>query len=144
MKTSLGLLDALFGKKVTVELPDGSGGQRRITVTEKWLQKMIAEKRMREVPESSVVVFLIGPHGEKTATLQIGEDIDQDTVDEFRDPDTGALYGGYAFENGQENTFLLQKRIYDEMEAQMADMRGFIDSEVDRALGRSRDPEAGG
>lgn len=99
---------------------------------------------MRELPGSSVVVFLIGPHGEKTATVQIGEDIDQSTVDEFRDGATGALYGGYAFENGQENTFLLQKPMYDEMKQRIENMRGLIDSEVDRALGRPRGSDPGG
>ena len=45
MRTSLSLIDALFGKKVTVEVPDGRGGRRQITVTEKWLEKMVALKR---------------------------------------------------------------------------------------------------
>lgn len=117
------------------EVTNSSDGRRKIVITEKSLHKIM----MSKVPESSIILFLIGPHGEKTAMLTIGKDIEQATVDEFRDPDTGAIYGGYIFEKGQENTFLLQKSLYNKMKTQMNSMKGFINSEVDRALGRSFD-----
>lgn len=61
---------------------------------------MVAENRMNKVPDASVGLFLVGPDGEQTSTLKIGEDIDRAEVDEFLDTETGAIYGGYCYEAG--------------------------------------------
>ena len=115
MRTSVSLLDALFGKKITFDVPDTRGGRRKLRVTEKRMEQMVAEKRLSEAPDSSIVLFLIGPHGAKTATMRIGEDIDQTKVDEFRDPETGVIYGLYHFlPGGVENTYLVQRCMYEE------------------------------
>jgi len=49
MKTSVGLLDALFGKRVTIELPTPNGESNTVKVIEKWLAKMETEGKVRKV-----------------------------------------------------------------------------------------------
>lgn len=141
MRTSVSIMDALFGERVSFEVPDGQGGKRQVSVTKKWLDKMIAEKRISQVPDSSIVLFMDGPNGERTATLKIGEDIEQTTVDEFRDPETNAIYGMYCYEAGQEKSFLVQRSLYEETQKKLNNpaQKAFIDAEVDRALGRIHD-----
>ena len=49
MKTSVDRLDALFGEKVTVEIPAPNGGVKRIKVTKKWVENMEMEGKIKQV-----------------------------------------------------------------------------------------------
>ena len=138
MKTSVSILDAIFGKRVYLEVPNPTerGGMRRISVTKKWLEKMTAQAMKRKVNTDSIVLFLIGPRGEQTTTLRVGVDIKSETAAEYRDPGTGAIYGFYSFEKGERQTFLLQRQKYDELKSQLSSQehKAMIQAEVDRAM----------
>lgn len=59
MKTSVGFLDALFGEKVTLEMPLPTGGVKKVKVTRKWLEQMEREGKIQKVPSSSRLVSQI-------------------------------------------------------------------------------------
>lgn len=141
MRTSVSCFDALFGRKVTAKATDSRGRSYRICVTEKWLEKSLAEKRVGQAPENSIALFLHGPDDEKLTTLKIGEEIDHATVEGFRDKQTGALYGLFYFEGGHERTFLVQREQYIESKQRLSSPKhkAVIESEVNRALGVDRD-----
>lgn len=141
MRTSVGILDALFGKRITFEVPGLLGKVKRVSVTEKWMKKMIAEKRIKDVTEGTVVVVMDGPQGERTATARVGVDIDQATVDEFLDPETVTVYGMYCFKNDEEVQFFVQRSVYEKTKRHLSspEYKASIDSEVDRAMGWNQD-----
>jgi len=111
MKLSVGLWDSMFGKKVTIDVPNGQGGIVKRTATEKFLNKMITQGKMARV---------IGVHIMNTITgyefrnWTIGEDISEDLVNRFSDPETGELYVIVAYVDGDPKTMVLQKSVYEE------------------------------
>lgn len=52
MKTSVGFWDALFGKRVTLEIPSPNGSVKKAEVTKKWLEKMKNEGKIKQVSSS--------------------------------------------------------------------------------------------
>jgi len=52
MKTSVGFWDALFGERVTLEIPSPTGGLKKVEVTKKWLEKMKRDGKMKQVSSS--------------------------------------------------------------------------------------------
>lgn len=53
MKTSIGFWDALFGEKITLEVPSPNGSVKKVEVTKKWLEQMKREGKMKQVSSSS-------------------------------------------------------------------------------------------
>jgi len=53
MKTYTNLWDAMFGKRIELHVPNGRGGEKTISVTERWLEKMEREKRIAKVATSN-------------------------------------------------------------------------------------------
>jgi hypothetical protein len=49
VKTSIGIWDALFGKRVTMEIPTPDGSVKKVEVTKKWLEQMESQGKMKQV-----------------------------------------------------------------------------------------------
>lgn len=109
MHPSLGLWDRLFGKKIKIDLPNGQSRW----VSERWFNEMVSRGHAKEIP--SIRVHLIGGGPELTGDgidmreqlddwgmsgcktyrveqWQIGVEITQEIVDQWRDPKTGDLF----------------------------------------------------
>ena len=126
--------DKIHGKFRSVEVKQPDGTIRQMEVSEKWLLTKKLKKEMASAPEDWIQANFIGPRGDRIEILKIGKDVDRDTVSEFRDHDTGQLYGMYAFSAGEEEVNLIQKAMYDEVKRQMVEMQPFIDEEVRRSI----------
>ena len=116
MKFSLGFLDQLFGEKITLELPDGNGKIVKRTVTKKWMDQMMNQGKMSIVTDV-IRVHILDPlyeDGYKVENWTIGEDINQETVTNFQDPQTGDLYAIVVYENGKGKTMVLKKELFDD------------------------------
>jgi len=87
--------DERYGQFRSVEVKQPDGATRHMEVTDKWLVTQKLKKEMAAQPEDWIQANFIGPYSDRIAILRIGEDVDQGTVSEFRDPDTGQLYGMY-------------------------------------------------
>jgi len=71
MKTHTGLWDALFGEKVTLEVPSDNGDSTKVVVTTKWIDKMEREGRIKKV-ESSEQTSDTDPLEEKAKMIVSG------------------------------------------------------------------------
>ena len=107
MRFATGLLDWIFGERITIELPNG---QKR-TVTKHWLAKM--SQQGRAAPITTIQVHTIGRAPEfndmhafdswmlsggntyQQETWEIGKDVTAEQAAEYRDTETGALYVSY-------------------------------------------------
>jgi len=63
MKTSVGFWDALFGERVTLEIPSPNGNTKKVAVTKKWMEKMEREGKMKPVSSPTVKVNILDPMG---------------------------------------------------------------------------------
>ncbi|HVZ00963.1 MAG TPA: hypothetical protein VHA35_15760 [Dongiaceae bacterium] len=102
MKFSMGLSDALFGKKLTVEVPQEDGTVRRIQVTEKWLRDAEASGKLVPVQAAPTVttVHVVSPYGLRDIEFVVGEDIPEDRYEQLVDRETNALYALEVFRDG--------------------------------------------
>ena len=108
MRFSVGWWDELFGDRVTLEVPNTEGQTIKRQVTKKWLEKMEADGHIK--PSQPVVrVHLLGLSGKTVEHWLVGTDIDQETVDEFRDVATGDIYASTHLEKGKPQTFVIKK-----------------------------------
>ena len=119
MKFSTGIFDSLFGEKITIELPGSDGQIIKRTVTRKWFEQMQTEGKVRPVAESMVRVHLLGPGGCTVQHWVVGRDLDLQTCEKFRDPETGDVYALTVFEQGKPKTYFLEKHLWDEAKAKM-------------------------
>lgn len=122
MKPYVGLWDALFGKKVTIEVPTPAGGVKKVQVTQKWLEQMQGAGQMRDVTSEMVKVNVLDPMGglslknfddpsefldalgEPRSDVQvehwrIGERVTQEQYDTFLDRETQELYALTTYGN---------------------------------------------
>ena len=113
MKMALGLWDYLFGQEVTIELtgPDNELIQRK--VTKKWIESKQREGKMVKTDVVPVHVLHV-MNGYTIQHWTIGEDIDAEAVEGFRDSESGAIYALIHFENGEEVTHLMAKHLWEE------------------------------
>jgi hypothetical protein len=115
MRFSLGMLDWLFGEKITVELPTANGAMRRFTVTKKWHEKMIAEGKIQEAAEHYVQVHVIDPSGYHVVPWTIGTHISKEQHAQFLDKETDSLYACMHFENGQPRMTVMKREFWEQV-----------------------------
>ena len=137
MKTSVGFWDALFGEKVTLELPSANGGIKKVEVTRKWMEQMEREGKMKQVSSPTVRVNILDPMGGLTCDQfddptdfldalgqprdehrvehwTIGEQVPKEQHDKFLDPETKELYALTKYEDGKPSTYLIQKSLWEQ------------------------------
>jgi len=117
MQFSTGVLDFLFGKRVIFEWTDSSGKQQKRKVTERWFQAMKQEGQISELP--TIQFHMLHPAGDQDITWIIGEDIDQESVDKFRDTEIGDLFAMTCYKEGKPETFLLERSMWESTKKKM-------------------------
>ncbi|MGF7035302.1 diphthamide synthase (EF-2-diphthine--ammonia ligase) [Paenibacillus mucilaginosus] len=116
MTLSLGFWDRLFGKKTTLEQPDGKGGIVKYVVTEKWHAEMGKQGKL-QVLSNLIRVHILDPlakGGYQIKHWTIGEDISEDLVTQYKDQQTNELYAMIAYEGGEGKTMILKKALFDQ------------------------------
>lgn len=133
MRFDVGLVDRLFGKKTTLELPGPGGTLRTVSVSVKWLEKMQLEGRITLAPPREVKVHILDPGGPLrvemglsgsseeyyVATWIVGEDISEDQCERFIDRKTDAIYAMTVYEKGIPKTSIVHKDLWDRAKSQM-------------------------
>jgi len=132
MKPYVGLWDALFGKKVTIEMSTPTGGVKKVRVTEKWLERMQGAGQMKDVTSEMVKVNVLEPMRALTAAdpterpdphhveyWRIGDRVTQEQYDTFLDHETGELYAFTTYENGRSRTFVVQRSLWEDTRKKM-------------------------
>jgi hypothetical protein len=115
----MGLLDSLFGKKVTIQGQDANGTL---------FEKQVSEKQFKDwergglISKQGVVeVHVLDPKGSYTAHWKIGEDIPADVVEKFKNPATNKLYALTVYEAGNPKTSVLLHAKWLEVKAAMGE-----------------------
>ncbi len=107
VRFSVGLLDALFGKKVEVEIPGLEGKPIKGAVTQKWLEKMQRESKAKPLGVSTLVHML---HPSTGYTVQEWIIEKEDIAAPLRDPINGDLYAMTFYKEGKpQTTFLIKE-----------------------------------
>lgn len=135
MRTSVGLWDSLFGKKLTIAIPRPNGTIRKVKITQKWFHEMQRQGKITPMPASTVKVNVLDPMGgidlnatkdpseildavmqptefHQVETWTIGKDISQEQYQRFVDPDTQELYVLTTYENGQPSSHLVPRSLW--------------------------------
>ncbi len=113
MQFSVGIFDALFGRKIEVQIPGPDGAEISRRVSQKWFDSMIHTGEIK--PLESVRVNIFHPAGNYAEDWIIGHRVDQESVDKFKDKVTGELYAVTHLKNRQPETFPVVKSIYDQV-----------------------------
>lgn len=103
----MGILDSLFGKKVTVQFRDESGNLVERKISEAQLNEL--EKSGAISKTEAVEVHIIDPNGNYSTFWKIGEDISPEIVQKAKDKETGALYALTTYQSGEHQTHVLLK-----------------------------------
>jgi hypothetical protein len=114
---SVGLIDRLFGKRTTLEIPGGNGKIIKRTVTEKWLETMQKQGKMSIVTDI-VRAHILDPmadEGYGVSYWKIGEYISAEQVDTFKDPETGDIYILVVYEGEGAVTRIIKKEIFEQV-----------------------------
>ena len=118
MKFSVGFWDSIFGDKILLELPNSDGKIIKRKVSKRWLEKMKSEGQIKDI--DAIRVHMIDPDkGYTIGHWIIGKDIDEDTVNKFRDKNTGDLYAITYYENGEPKVSVMIKSLWDETKEKM-------------------------
>lgn len=112
MKTSVSFWDALFGERVTLEIPSSNGGVKKVEVTKKWMEKMECERKMKKVSSPTVKVNILDPYGDRIEYWTIGEDMSKEQYEKFLDSKTKELYAITKYEDGKPSIFLIQRTLW--------------------------------
>ncbi len=113
MKFSVGLIDELFGERVTLEIPGPDGRTVTRQVTEKWLAKMVAEKRMSRINQRTVSAHILDPdRGYFVETWIVGEDIDPELVEDFEDKKAHAIYVMTSYKKGKPYSKVMREDLW--------------------------------
>jgi hypothetical protein len=114
------LFDAIFGKKMTIQVPQKDGTVRDVRVTKAWYEKMLADGKMSVAPKNTVHVHIIGPYGLRRDSLVVGVDIPAERYERLVDPQTGSLYAIEVFEAGEPSMTIVPRAIWEEAKRQLA------------------------
>lgn len=107
----MGLFDSLFGKKVTLEIPDQDGNIVKRKISKKMFDEMIAKGELH--PSDTVKAHILDPNqGYYSADWVVGQDISEEHVEKFATP-SSEIYVVVAYERGEPNVMITTKEIWD-------------------------------
>ncbi|PKM81560.1 MAG: hypothetical protein CVU89_08680 [Firmicutes bacterium HGW-Firmicutes-14] len=110
MSFSVGILDALFGEKITIEIPDCFGNIVTRSVSRKWFEKLLNEDcRSTAGKQVAKVHMLDAGSGYRVLFWLVGDDVDEFTACRLRDPDSGAFYAIHYFEQDESKTEIIDR-----------------------------------
>ena len=119
MRFAVSLWDYLFGEKVTIEIPGPENEVIRRKVTKKRFEAMQRQGKMTKLENVVRVHMLHVLRGYTILNWVIGEDIDAERVQKFRDSESGDIYAMTHYEDGEEQTHLLTKRLWEQSRRKM-------------------------
>jgi hypothetical protein len=125
MRFAIGLVDYVFGEKVTLEVTTSNGRTLQRTVTRRWMEQMERQGKMQDVDGELVRVHHIGLQGYEVEHRVIGQDVSEDVVKDFRDPQTHDLYAMSFMQNGEPKTYFLNKGKWEAAKAALTE-EGFM------------------
>jgi hypothetical protein len=136
MKTSMGPWDALFGERITLDLPLPDGTTKRVVVTKKWWEEMVKQGKIKDVTPSIVKVNILGsglrvPAGSTNPVeivnaleaedplvqiehWQVGVQVSNEQYAEFLDHASKELYAIRKHDVGQIRTLLVQRSLWEQ------------------------------
>lgn len=115
LKFSVGIIDAIFGGKIPLEMKGSDGNIIKRTVTKRWLDKQVKLGKMSIVDKPIVRVHLLEPMNLQPVIeyWKVGTDISQEIVNQFKDKETGAIYAITHYDKGEPRTRVITKDIWD-------------------------------
>ncbi len=114
----VGLWDRWFGERITIEGtgPDGRPFER--SVTKKWLDQ--TETAERITPVAGIEVHMLdAAKGYHVLSWIIGEHVSEETVDNFKDEETDAIYAMTSYKEGEPETAVLRKDVWDTLKRKL-------------------------
>lgn len=114
MKPYVGIWDALFGKRITLNVPSDNG-VKQVQVTEKWFSKMEQDGKFTPVSTETVNVNILDPIGKELHIVEnwtIGKHVAKETYDKFIDSETKELYAMRRYKDGKVEVYLTKKEIW--------------------------------
>ena len=107
----MGLFDFLFGKKVTLEIPDQNRNIVKRKISKKMFDEMIAKGDLKCA--DTVKAHILDPNrGYYSEDWVVGEDISKEHVEKFATP-SSEIYVAIAYESGGPNIMITTKEIWD-------------------------------
>jgi hypothetical protein len=105
--------DQVHGQYEPFEVPLPNGASKTVMVTEKWIRITQRRKFLEAAPTEWVRINFMGPRGRRVEILEIGREVPAEVVQNNRDPETGDLFGVYAFRDGEEVCHVMHKELFD-------------------------------
>lgn len=113
MPFSVGILDTLFGQRLTLEIPDSQGNIVRRSVTKKWYELVRNGNKLNDTEPQVIKVHLLDMiKGYQIVHWVIDDDIDKNTALRFQDETTGELYAIFYFDTDQPKTEITNKKAW--------------------------------
>lgn len=137
----MGLWDALFGKKVTIQGQDQAGNPFSQNIPERQFNEWKAQGKLSKV--ELVDVHVLDPKGNYTARWEVGKDISADIVQKARDPESNALYAMTSYEAGEPKTIVCLKKQWLELKQQFDAIDGRASRPAPKAEASTAPPKAG-
>jgi len=103
-----------FGKKIEVEVPDGKGGRRKVRISQKQLDQWIAEGHLSGPKTVCEVHILDALEGDRTVEWIVGEEVDQDTYERFKDRN-GDLFVVVVYRKGEPEVSVTAREVWESM-----------------------------
>ncbi len=125
MRFAIGLLDYLFGEKVTLEVPGEGGELRRRKVTRRWLEQVERDGKMARAAGEVIRIHHLGLNGYHLEHHEVGANLPEELVQRFRDPTTKDMYAMSFLENGEPQTHFLMRDKWEAAKATLEE-QGFV------------------
>jgi hypothetical protein len=122
MRFDVGLLDRLFVKRVTIQVPLPDGTTKMVNVTRRWLEKMERDGHASKLEGEHVRIHVAGVDGYYSKVMRIGHDIPRDAYARFFDPQTHAIYAMEFYEDGRRMTNLITRQQWELVKAKMEEI----------------------
>lgn len=113
MSFSVGILDTLFGQRITLEIPDSYGNIVRRSVTKRWYELIKKGTKINDIEPQVIKVHLLDMlKGYQVVHWIIGDDIEENTALKHLDETTGDLYAIFYFDTDEPRTELTNKKAW--------------------------------
>lgn len=133
MNTSVSIWDALFGEKLSIDLPQPDGTVKRVSVTKRWVDQMISQGKMKDVTSSRVKVNVLQPPAldepqdpnelkdsiadvplVKVEFWKIGGQLSKEVHDRYVDPKSNELYAMRSKQDNKSKTTLVDRALWEQ------------------------------
>jgi diphthamide synthase (EF-2-diphthine--ammonia ligase) len=107
----MGAFDSLFGKKITVRIPNDKGEIVERKISKRLFGELEAQGIIKEI--DAVQAHILDPlKGYYVSNWIVGEDIDRESAMEFA-TESKDIYVATAYENGEPRTVVMKKEVWE-------------------------------